>query len=125
MVALRALDLAPALLPPAAPGAPPRQLEREVLLCASRPLFLSASPTCTRLVWHGGQREVGLCDAATLTAEDGSQDDCFFVNPLPCGSQVGAAPCWLTLTVAWRSIPGRCLHCEAAGEALRSCVSHG
>ena len=51
MVALRVLDLAPALLPPPGPGQPPRQLGRELLLAAARPLFLAPSPTSTRLLW--------------------------------------------------------------------------
>ena len=96
MVALRALDLGPALLPhppPAAPGLPqpPRRWAgREVLLATGRPLFLAASPASTRLLWHSSCQEFGLCDAATTTAEDGSEEDCFFKNELPCGMQVGS-----------------------------------
>ena len=98
MVALRAVDLAPALLPPApaqpgggpgpGPGPGPAQPAREVLLCTARPLFLATSPSSTRLLWHGNSREWGLCDAATLVSEDGAEHDCFFANPRDCRCQV-------------------------------------
>jgi hypothetical protein len=93
-VALRALDLGPALLPhpppatPSSPQRPRRCAGREVLLATGRPLFLAASPASTRLLWHSSCQEFGLCDAATTTAEDGSEEDCFFKNELPCGMQV-------------------------------------
>lgn len=117
MVALRALDLAPALLPPPGPGQPPRQLGRELLLAAARPLFLAPSPTSTRLLWHASCHLWGLCDAATLVSEDGTEHDCFAFNDPECRCQVGWAGLgWLG------SLPRACL--AAAAWARMACGSH-
>ncbi|PRW44266.1 F-box SNE-like [Chlorella sorokiniana] len=105
VVALRAVDLAPALIPlsqpsPAGTAGPSaaqqaqqaRQAGQEVLLCTARPLFLAASPTSTRLLWHGNSLEWGMCDAATQVSEDGAEHDCFFANARDCRCQ---APQWV------------------------------
>ncbi|KAL4433073.1 hypothetical protein ABPG77_006500 [Micractinium sp. CCAP 211/92] len=90
VVALRSLDIAFALVPPGVRAT--LGVTRDVLLCTARPLFLDISPTSTRLLWHGSCRRFGLADAATHTAEDGAEDDCFFENAQLCPSQ---APQWL------------------------------
>lgn len=118
MVALRALDLGPLLLPP-------QEQERlglggnfEVLLCTARPLFLSASPTSTRVLWHGNGLNLGLCDAATNVSEDGSEHDCFFVNPALCRAQVCVCSCctsWL-----WQA-PRRCLPRDSSTMTAQEC----
>ena len=104
VVALRAVDIAPALVPlashqPAGAAGPSstqqaqqaRLVGREVLLCTARPLFLATSPNSTRLLWHGNSLEWGMCDAATQVSEDGAEHDCFFANARDCRCQVGAA----------------------------------
>ncbi|PSC70856.1 F-box WD repeat-containing 7-like [Micractinium conductrix] len=95
VVALRALDVAPMLLPAAQQAQQAQQDAQptgDVLLCTERPLFLDVSPTSTRLLWHGGCLRFGLADAATQVAEDGADEDCFFENPHLCGTQ---APQWV------------------------------
>lgn len=105
VVALRAVDIAPALVPlashqPAGAAGPSstqqaqqaRLVGREVLLCTARPLFLATSPNSTRLLWHGNSLEWGMCDAATQVSEDGAEHDCFFANARDCRCQ---APQWV------------------------------
>lgn len=107
VVALRSLDIAPALLPPAVRAA--LGGTREVLLCTARPLFLAVSPISTRLLWHGSCRRFGLADAATHTAEDGEEDDCFFENAQLCPSQARKELLFCCLFSTWLSLLASCL----------------
>ncbi|GAB4818880.1 hypothetical protein N2152v2_005926 [Parachlorella kessleri] len=97
-VALRAWDLGPLLLRQHRGPGSGRQLDtgradRAVLLSTSRPLFLTCSPTSTRVLWQGDMQHYGLADCATTVDEDGAEHDRILSSPFPLtGARV---PQWL------------------------------